>query len=320
VLELQRAAGNQATAAALGTQTADVPPKPPAGNAGGSPAVKERRVGASKIVNAATTVAPVLGRLSAGAAAALHPVLALQRAAGGGATVAPPAEKPKGPAEKLKTGAPKRLAGSKDETAEDKAVRLAAAKIIDDAAKAEPNVTSVLSAVAAANFGALEGLENRLKTDVSLARKLGDLVKTRVDGGEPPDKALSEEVANIKDALRYTVIVNSSRYASVANTTIPAALAGVGAVQIKNKNTWIGKDKSDSYHGINQVYTVELKPGTRFPFEVQIHTSESWDMKTKQHAEYEEARKADTTPERRKELEDKMAKGWETVPVPKGMV
>jgi hypothetical protein len=43
-------------------------------------------------------------------------------------------------------------------------------------------------------------------------------------------------------------------------------------------------------------------------------------MKTKQHAEYEEARKADTTPERRKELEDKMAKGWETVPVPKGMV
>lgn len=318
MLELQRAVGNRATAAALAAQAADVPPKAPAGNADGSPAVKERRIGASKIVNAATMVAPVLGRLSAGAAAALHPVLALQRAAGGGVTVAPP-----------KAGtAPKRLGAQTDVTEAEKmkvsltdykAAREEAGKIIDNATKAEPNITNGLRAVAAANFGSLEGLENRLKTDASLTEKLVGLVKTRVEAGEDAKKALAAEVPNIKDALRYTVVVQGDRYKDVAENKVPVALNGVGATQIKNKNYWTGPDKSDSYKGINQAYTVELKDRIPFPFEVQLHTTDSFATKTKAHGLYEEARKPGTSPEERKKIEAEMAKGWENVPVPKGM-
>jgi hypothetical protein len=192
-----------------------------------------------------------------------------------------------------------------------------AQRTIEDAEKVEKKITPALLAVANANGGKMAGLENKFKTEPSLARKLADRARTRVQSGDV-GAAIQAELAKIWDALRYTVIVPEKRYKTFADKTLPDGLKTTAAVRLNYWNAWA---ESETYKGINQGYVLNTadKPPRQVRFEVQVHTGASYKTKSDIHGMYEEARAADTSPERRRELDKAMGKKWKKVPVPAGI-
>ena len=193
-------------------------------------------------------------------------------------------------------------------------------KVIDSVTPIEQTVTPILQGIAKVNVGKLVGLEHRLKTPKSLQGKLADLVRTRVKGATDRPTiadALAKEAANIKDALRYTIVVPPPAYAALADSKLKDALADVGATRIKASNAWAEQDAS--YKGFNSAY--QIGPADQsVTFEVQIHTPESWDVKSEMHQQYEDARKGTgMSAAGKKWLENVMKARWKTVEVPEGL-
>lgn len=193
-------------------------------------------------------------------------------------------------------------------------------KVIASVTPIEKQVTPMLKGIAKDNRGELVGLENKLKTPESLQRKLADLVRTRVKGASDRQtlaEAFEQEAANTKDALRYTILVPPVAYAVLADTKLKEALEQMQATRIKASNAWAEKDAS--YKGFNSAYEIG-SGGQRVTFEVQIHTPESWEVKTEMHAQYEDARKGKGMSKAAKLwLENVMKARWKTVEVPEGM-
>ncbi len=195
-----------------------------------------------------------------------------------------------------------------------------AEKVIASVEPIEAKVTPILQSIAKANVGKLVGLEHKLKTPKSLQGKLADLVRTRVQGS--PDRqtlanAFELEAANIKDALRYTIVVPPPAYAVLADSKLKDALADVGATRIKASNAWAEKDAS--YKGFNSAYQIGSADQS-VTFEVQVHTPESWDVKSEMHQQYEDARKGTGMSKAGKTwLENVMKARWKAVEVPEGL-
>lgn len=191
--------------------------------------------------------------------------------------------------------------------------------LIQSAKPVEGKVTALLKALASANEGKLEGLQNRLKMVPSLQEKLVKGARTRVTSGEPLEVAVKAEAATIKDALRYTIVVPPKAYATFAATTVRDELAKIGATRIKGGNYW-AEPLDDGYTAVNSAYEIDSPEG-KVRFEVQIHTAQSWATKSGLHAQYEDARKEKgKMPEHGKAwLNNYQKTRWKSVEMPPGM-
>jgi hypothetical protein len=178
---------------------------------------------------------------------------------------------------------------------------LTAFKLLDNYAKAEPEITSALAKVAKANQGHMEGLEFRLKGQESLARKIEQKSATK-------GLTMKQYAAKIGDALRYTMIVPPGRYGEGSQATIDDFRKQGYEVEVEN--TW---RPGSPYKGIN---TNMKKDGVIF--EVQFHTPESFDLKMDAHVLYEKARDTTASPEERAAATKKMIDNAEAMPTPSG--
>jgi SPP1 gp7 family putative phage head morphogenesis protein len=168
--------------------------------------------------------------------------------------------------------------------------------LLDEAQKAEPKITSDLSVSLNGTNAKFEGLDYRLKTFDSLARKVSN----------EPDK-------NMRDVVRYTAISKPDELVSEYQV-IMENLAKKGYNVSAVKNSWI--DPTNAYNGVN----TNLISPTGYEFELQFHTQDSFDMKqTKQHTPYEEQRTLAKYSERWWELQEQMLEMAKSLKVPKNI-
>jgi hypothetical protein len=153
-----------------------------------------------------------------------------------------------------------------------------------------------LSALAKASGGKQEGLEYRLKTKESLARKLE-----------------TTNPENINDSLRYTITYPSENIGAGANKVMKQ-LEDAGYTKVKVKNTF---KPGSPYKGINTTF----KTPDGQPFELQFHTPESFNTKQNlTHGMYEELRLLPgDSPKAEKLLEQIRTVSDNNVPVPDGI-
>jgi hypothetical protein len=178
-----------------------------------------------------------------------------------------------------------------------------------------------LQQIADSHSAQMVGLEYRVKSEESLARKIADRAadRARLARGMSMAEAVRLESQNdrsMNDVLRYTFVVSEAQYATTHRETI-AALEAQGFHHLRDFNAWerVGTRTEMGYRGINSTFRA---PNGQL-FELQFHTAETVRMKTELHSLYEEWRATTTTAARRQELDRLMRERWRTVPVPPGM-
>jgi hypothetical protein len=145
----------------------------------------------------------------------------------------------------------------------------------------EPELTERMMKLTAENGGKLEGLEYRLKTEESLARKIDKEAKQDFGGDT---KKASEKIS---DAVRYTSVIDVENYSDGVQATLKGLEdAGYTVDPKRVKNFW---DTGDDYQGIN----AKVRHPSGFEFELQFHTPESLKVKEETHPHYEEFRTAE---------------------------
>ena len=180
-------------------------------------------------------------------------------------------------------------------------------KIMDKATIAELWITPALRFLTERRGGELVGLEHRLKTRQSVTRKLSSEI------AESPDTPLVR--LRIEDAVRYTIVIEDvpPGHHDESIHEILEIMDGVGHDVSWVKNFW---PEADDYSGVNSVL---MAPNGTF-WELQFHTPESLATKEKTHVYYEEFRLPSTSIERKRELFETMAKYWEEVSIPEGIL
>lgn len=145
--------------------------------------------------------------------------------------------------------------------------KLAAGKMIQKAREHEPTVTSDLITIASVVGVYLKGLEYKLKSEGSLARKIK-----------------SEGDNHIRDVLRYTAIADPDILVD-SYFKMVEMLKRKGYTETVVKNYWI--NPHNPYNGINTF----VKNSRGYEFELQYHTEESFNLKDgKLHELYEKWR------------------------------
>lgn len=149
-----------------------------------------------------------------------------------------------------------------------------ARELLEKASKVEPQVTEKLQSAAGQSGGEMLGLEHRLKSPDSLARKIED--------GTKPEK--------ISDALRYTMSFPPEQYTQGVQQ-VRSDLMANGYQENKVANTF---GDGNPYQGINNSYEKEGQV-----FELQFHTPETFAIKSgENHKLYEASRELFTKDER----------------------
>lgn len=180
-----------------------------------------------------------------------------------------------------------------------------AAELYTKAAADEPAVTADMQSMET-EYACLTGLEFRLKTRESIARKI--LLEAHT-----LEITTEAAAAAINDALRYTFCIDEARYVETTDSIL-RRLDAKGYKIEKVKNTW---GNALLYKGIN----TKLRLADGLAVEVQFHTPESYDAKeSKTHAYYEILRSEDSTDEEKQMAADKQAEVFGQVPVPDGVV
>lgn len=166
-------------------------------------------------------------------------------------------------------------------------------------AAVEPGVTKMMQDLADMSGGELKGLEYRIKSTDSLARKIeADAAVAHTDH--------QTAAANISDALRYTMTIPDSEYAAGFNNTVNALEAS--GFKLRTKNFW---QAGDPYDGANIKAT---KDGVTI--EIQVHTPKSLDYKeSKLHPVYEKYR-VETNDSVRQSHWNNMVKIAQSIPRP----
>ena len=170
-----------------------------------------------------------------------------------------------------------------------------AEKVYADAERHEPEISrDLIESVSSVN-GKMYGLDFRMKQVTSMAGKIGS--DAREDG-----ISYSEAGDNIKDAVRYTMIMNKDSFVKDYNN-IKTMLENKGYKEVRLKNFYqMYEDGKSQQKAIQCVY--QTKDG--YVFELQFHTNNSQGAKELNHPLYEEWRKSSTDPKRKDELDKKM--------------
>ena len=165
----------------------------------------------------------------------------------------------------------------------------------------EPALTNIVVGLANKIGGVMYGLDNRLKTTESLARKIDtDVVEDKSLNGSRAAAA-----AAVSDATRYTIGLSGSDYTNKLPIIIKELEAN--GYKCRVKNFW---QDGDPYQGIN--IKVE-KDGVKS--ELQIHTPESMSVKEVTHKDYEVVRETSDAATK-KALWDKMVNMAGKIPHP----
>jgi hypothetical protein len=171
----------------------------------------------------------------------------------------------------------------------------------------EPEVSALLRRVAEEAGGELAGFEHRLKTRASTIRKIEEAL-----AGNP---AWTTADVALGDPLRYTLVVDDAPPGAhvAAIRRALAALEQAGHRVERMKNYW---PRGDNYSGIN---TTLVAPDG-MAWELQFHTPASYDLKDRDHARYQRMRETTTPIDERRTLFDELARPWDEVPIPAGVL
>lgn len=171
-----------------------------------------------------------------------------------------------------------------------------AEELINGLKQVEPAVTSDLISFAHSVGGKMEGLDFKMKTVKSLARKL------LKDGINKP----------MNDVLRYTTTLEEAKFTDGV-FSIVKLMRNKGYEVVNVKNTF---EAGSSYKGINANFRT---PSGKI-FELQFHTPKSFDVKQNvNHSLYEKWRKLDPESTEAKNLEKQMMNNSNSVPNPKNV-
>jgi hypothetical protein len=168
----------------------------------------------------------------------------------------------------------------------------------------ESVLTPQLREIAHRVDGQLFGEEFARKGADSFKRKLADEIAA------DPLLPMSAHLANMKDAVRYTVGLPGHGYAEGARRVVDAMLDH-GYQPVKFTNMW---GEPEGYRGINSFWH---DPRTGQVFEVQFHTEASFQAKTETHGLYEIERTTHDPVERERATTE-MNHRFAQVPVPDG--
>jgi len=174
------------------------------------------------------------------------------------------------------------------------------------AVEREPKITNDLQKITDEVGGELVGLDFRLKTPESFARKIStDMMET----GEPENSIISK----IYDTIRYTNVSTPEKLVEIYGGTVEK-FEKLGYHLNRVKNTWCIPNAS--YKGVNAVFQSPLGDN----FELQFHTTESFALKQGNlHKLYEERRLTSTSQQRKSELDNIMVELSSKLKIPKNI-
>ena len=188
-----------------------------------------------------------------------------------------------------------------EESEEQKTAEKLADELLSAAAKTEPEITAALQSLESES-AKLVGLEHRLKSKESLARKI-------LSDAHDMEVSLEEAASGIGDVVRYTFCIDEDQYVPVTDKTLKY-LSEKHISVIKFRNRWGG----EGYKGIN----MNLKTADGIIFELQFHTPASFEAKELEHANYEIVRSETATEEEKIAAEAYAKEIYAKVPVPEG--
>lgn len=165
-----------------------------------------------------------------------------------------------------------------------------------EAKRREPRITKAVTSSVKDSGAEMYGLDHRLKTIGSIARK----------------QELGKE---IKDAIRYTAILSDEDFVS-QYSSIKSDMVNKGYSETKCKNYFEQYRRGKVNHKSVQC-NYETVDG--YSFEIQFQTKASQRVKDKKVPLYEEARDPNTTEARQKQITKEMRKLAEEVPDPPGI-
>lgn len=183
-----------------------------------------------------------------------------------------------------------------------------ASNIYNKAKKKDPKITKNITDAAKIVGSKMYGLEHRLKTRSSIQRKIET---------DSIEKGIStrESAADIKDAVRYTIITNDNDFVSNYEK-MKDILSIIGYNEIRCKNYFqLYKEGKVKHKSVQSVF--EDPDG--YKFEIQFHTPSSQLAKDKKVPIYEERRKPGLSIDRQIELEKQMEKLAENISDPKNI-
>jgi hypothetical protein len=146
----------------------------------------------------------------------------------------------------------------------------------------------------------LAGLKHMLKGEDRLKEKIAERLRYH------PDWTAKQSIAEVPDAVRFTLAYSESRYTDGVRADVER-LKAAGFELIKLKNLWT----KEQYRGINSQWRA-AETGLRF--EVQFHTPTSFEAKELTHEAYERLRDPTTSKTEEVQLEDYQR--WVTSKVP----
>ena len=191
---------------------------------------------------------------------------------------------------------PKAPAGSQSPEA------ISAAKAVRErTAEIEPELTRSMIDVAQKHGGEAVGLDHRLKSEKSLARKIDD---EKGDFGGDATKTAD----SMSDVVRYTISLPEGAYVEGTQAVLDDLQAQ--GMKTRVKNYW---KKGDPYQGINVAVTTPKG----ITFELQFHTAQSLVAKEQCHKAYEKYRVSNSARERYKYW-NQGVRIAESVPIPPG--
>jgi hypothetical protein len=129
---------------------------------------------------------------------------------------------------------------------------------------------------------------------------------------EEPDADWHELIPRIADGIRYTFSFPDGEYTSGV-TEVRESLTSAGFEFYEQKNAWA--DETKSYKGINSTW---MDPDSELLFEVQMHTTASWNAKQESHHEYEIIESRTATAEEKKQAGQRQDQIFASVPIPDG--
>lgn len=174
-----------------------------------------------------------------------------------------------------------------------------AQKLYDKALAAEPAVTRDFQRISETTDAPLFGLDFRLKTIDSTARKIAQDAK----GG----LTLQEATAGIKDNLRYTYQIEPGSYGATVHQ-VTRSMIDAGYTPVRFKDFWALSD--EGYAGVNSVW----KTAEGQYVEVQFNTEAALYVKeTLSHPLYERLRKLDPTSDEAQVIDRELAELWRGV-------
>lgn len=214
-----------------------------------------------------------------------------------------PAARPDAPELAWKAKADAELA----EVVESKRPQLANATIdaLLEALDREADMTSQLLATVGSGPGTLVGLEWRLKSPRSLARKIGARAFLK---GLTPEEAAKE----LTDTIRYTVTTDEQ--ADLIPTLIKTTdtLLANGWTVCEAEQSFV---PNNPYKGIHLI----LLGPSGHKCEMQFHTQDAFDRKQRGHTDYEIYRDVDQPLEARLRAFNKSVELWGAVSTPPGL-